>query len=125
MSRRRALRLLNSDGFHQRPKVPVDRLLLGVDRLMQATQKHCCNDDVLASPSELWGVVSSIHDVALDLTGVTSGAARQVMPVWHNVLHRARQHRWQLALSPLSQLFTMLLCMSEGLRTRVQRGVSL
>ena len=57
MSQREALCLLNGDGFHQRLEVPVDRLLLGVDRLWKATQKHHRSGDVLASPSELWGIV--------------------------------------------------------------------
>ena len=90
-----------------------------VNRHRKAAQKHRCSSDVLASPSELWGIVSSIQDVALDLTGTTLGAAHQVMHVWRSVLRRACQRRWQLALLPLSQLFTVLLCMSEGLRMRV------
>jgi len=83
------------------------------------------SSDVLACPSELWGIVSSVHAVVLDLTGVTPGAARQVTCVWHSVLRRVRQRRWQLALPPLSQLFAVLLRTSEGLRMRVRRGVSL
>ena len=78
MSRRGALRLLNGDDFHHRPEVPVDRLFLGVDRLWKATQKHRHNSDVLASPSELWGIIPPIHDVALDLAGMTPGTARRV-----------------------------------------------
>ena len=88
-------------------------------------QKHRRSGDVLASPSELWGIVSSVHDVALDLTGVTPSTAHRVMRVWRNVLRRAHQRTWQLALPPLSQLFAVLLRMSNGLRTRVRKGVSL
>ena len=54
----------------------MDHLLLGFDRLEKAVQKHRCSGDVLASLSELWGIVSSVHDVALDLTGVTPGVTR-------------------------------------------------
>ena len=79
MSRRGALRLLNGGGFHQCPEVLVDRLFLGVVRLGKATQKHRRHGDVLASPSKLWGIVPPIHDVALDLAGVTPGAAHRVM----------------------------------------------
>ena len=75
MSRRGALRLLDDGGFHQRLEVPVERLLLGVVSLGKAAQKYRRSDDVLASPSELWGIVSSVHDVVLDLAGATSGAA--------------------------------------------------
>ena len=66
-----AFRLLNSGGFHQRPEVPVDRPLLGVDGLGNATQKHCRSGDVLVSPSKLWGIVPLVHDVALNLAGMT------------------------------------------------------
>ena len=82
--------LLNGGGFYQRPKVSVDHPLLGVDGLGNAAQKHCRNDDVLASPSELWGVVPLVHDVAPNLAGVTSGAARWVARMGRNVLRRAR-----------------------------------
>ena len=68
--------MLNGDSFHQCPELPVDRLFLGVVRLGKAAQKHGHGGDVLASPSELWGIVPPIHDVALDLVGVTTGAAR-------------------------------------------------
>ena len=53
------------------PKVPVDCPLLRVDGLGKAAQKHCCSGDVLTSPSELWELVPLVHDVVLDLTGVT------------------------------------------------------
>ena len=102
MSRRGALRLLNGGGFHQRPEVSVDRLLLGVDRLGKAAQKHRRSGDVLDSLSELWGIVSSIHDVALDLAGVTPGVARRVMHTGHSMARRARWCRWWLVLLPLS-----------------------
>ena len=75
MPRRGALRLLNGGGFHQRPEVPVDRLLLGVDRLRKATQKHRRSGNVLASPGELWGIISSIHEVALGYARVAQRAA--------------------------------------------------
>ena len=80
----------------------MDRLLLGVDRLWKAAQKHRHSSDVLASPSELWGIVSSIQDVVLDLTGMTPGAAHWVMRVWRSVLRRACRRRWRLVLPPLS-----------------------
>ena len=57
MSRCGTLRLLNGGAFHQRPEVPVDRLFLGVDMLGKAAQKHCRSGNVLASPSELWGII--------------------------------------------------------------------
>ena len=65
----------------------MNRMLLGVDRLWKATQKHCCSGDVLASLSELWGIVPPVHDVALDLAGATSGDARRVTCVGRSVLH--------------------------------------
>ena len=80
----------------------MDRLLLGVDRLGKATQKHCRHGDVLASSGELWGIVPLIHDVALDLTGATAGAARRVTRARRSVLHRACWRRWRLVLPPLS-----------------------
>ena len=55
-----AIRLLNGSGFHQRPEVLVDRLLLGINRLGKATQKHRHSSDVLASPSKLWGTIPFI-----------------------------------------------------------------
>ena len=81
---------MNGDGFYQRPEVLVDRSLLGVDELRNAMSKHCRSGDVLASPSKLWGVVPLVHDVMLDLAGVTSNAACRVMRMGRNVLHRAR-----------------------------------
>ena len=102
MSRRGALRLLNGGGFHQRPKVPVDCLLLGVDRLWKAAQKHRRSSDVLASSSELRGVIPSIQDVALDLTGATPRDAHRVTRDWRSMLHRAHQRMWWLALPPSS-----------------------
>ena len=102
VSRCGALCLLNDGGLHQCPEVPVDCLFLGVIRLEKATQKHCGRSDVLASLSELWGIVPPVHDVALDLAGVTPGAARRVMHAWHKVLHQTRWRRWRLALPPLS-----------------------
>jgi len=114
LSRHGALHLLNGGGFHQRPEVPVDRLLLGVDRLGKTAQKHRRSGDVLASLSELWGIVSSIHDVALDLTGVTTGAAHRVTRAWRSVLRRARRRRWRLVLPPLSQVFARALAHEGG-----------
>ena len=74
-SRCGAFRLLNGGGFYQHSKIMVDHWLLGVDGLENATQKHCRSGDVLASLSELWGVVPLVHDVALDLAGATPSAA--------------------------------------------------
>jgi hypothetical protein len=37
---------------------------------------YCCSGDVLIGSSELWGIVPLVHGVALDPTGVTSGATR-------------------------------------------------
>ena len=102
VSRRGALRLLNGGGFHQCSEVPADCLLLGVVRLGKATQKHRHRGDVLTSLSELWGIISSVHDVALDLAGVTPGAASRVMRTWRSVLRREHRRRWRLALPPLS-----------------------
>jgi len=65
----------------------VDHLFLGVVRLRKTAQKHCRSGDVLASLSELWGVIPFIHDVALDLAGVTPGATHQVTRMGRNVLH--------------------------------------
>ena len=75
MSRHGAFRLLDSGGLYQRLEVPADGLLLGVARLGEATKKHRRSGDVLASPSELWGIVPPVHDVASDLASVTPGAA--------------------------------------------------
>ena len=94
--------MLNGGGLHKRLEVPVDRPLLGVDGLGNAAQKHCRSGDILAGPSELWGVVPLVHDVVLDLAGVTLGAARRIMRMGRNVLHRARRHRWWLVLPSLS-----------------------
>ena len=97
-----ALRLLNDGGFHQCPEVPVDRLFLGVIRLGKVAQKHCHGGDVLANPSIMWGIVSPIHDVALDLAGATLDIACWVTCTWHSVLRRALWHRWWLVVPPLS-----------------------
>ena len=91
-------RLLHGGGFYQDPEVLVDRPLLWVDRLGNTVQKHCRSSDVLASPSELWEIISLIHDVVLDLAGAISGAAHRVMRVGHNMLHRACRHRQRLVL---------------------------
>ena len=93
---------MNGGGFHQCPEVPVDHLFLGVVRLGKAAQKHYRGGDVLASLSELWGIVPLVHDVVLDLTGVTSGTAHRVTRMGHSVLHRVRRRRWRLVLPPLS-----------------------
>ena len=92
-SRCRAFRLLNGGGFYQNPKVLVDLPLPRVDGLGNAAQKHRRSGNVLAGPSELWGVVPLVHDVVLDLASVTPGATRRVMRMGHNVLHRACQRR--------------------------------
>ena len=78
---------MNGGGFYQCPKVPVDRLFLGVVQLGKAAQKHHHSGDVLASPSELWGIVPLVDNVALDLAGATLGAARRVTRMGRNVLH--------------------------------------
>ena len=80
----------------------MDRPLLRVNGLGNATQKHYRIGDVLASPSELWGIVPPVQDVALDLAGVTPGIANWVTHVWRSVLHRARRRRLRLVLPPLS-----------------------
>ena len=97
-----ALHLLNGGSFHQRPEVPVDRLLLGVDKLWKAAQKHRHSGDVLASPSKLWGIIPPVHDVALDLASATLGVARRVMRTGRSVVRRARWRRWRLVLPALS-----------------------
>ena len=80
----------------------MDRLLQWVDRLGKAAQKHRRHGDVLAGLSKLWGIVPPVHVVALDLAGVTPGAARRVTRTGRSVLHRARRRRWRLVLPPLS-----------------------
>ena len=85
-----AFRLFNGSGFHQRPEVLVDHLLLGVDGLGNTVQKHCRSGDVLASPSELWGVIPLVHDVVLDLMGATPSAVRRSARSGRSVARRAR-----------------------------------
>ena len=80
----------------------MDHLFLGVVRLGKAVQKHCCGGDVLASLSELWGIVPPVHDVALDLAGVTPGATCRVTRTGRIMVCRACWHRWWLVLLPLS-----------------------
>ena len=80
----------------------MDRPLLGVDGLGNTTQKHCRSSDVLASLSELWGIVPPVHDVALDLAGVTPGAAHRATRTGRIVVHRVHQRRWWMVLPPLS-----------------------
>ena len=101
-SRCGAFRLLYDGSFYQRLEVLVDRPLLGVDGLGNAVQKHCRSGDVLASPSELWGVIPLIYDVALDLAGVTPSATGRVKRMGRSMLYRPRQCRWRLVLPPLS-----------------------
>ena len=86
MSRCGALCLLHGGGFHQCPEVSVDDLFLGVVRLEKAAQKHCRSGDVLASPSELWGIIPSVDYVVLDLTGATLSTTCGVMCVWRSML---------------------------------------
>ena len=100
VSRCGALRLLNGGGFHQCPEVLVDRLFLGVIRLGEAAQERCRGGDVLASSRELWGIVPPIHDVVLDLAGMTPGAARRSMRMGCSVVRRARW-RSQWLVQPL------------------------
>ena len=80
----------------------MDRLFLGVIRLGKAAQKHCCSGNVLVSPSELWRIVPPIHDVALDLAGVTPSATRRFMRTGRSMVHRVRRCRWWLVLPQLS-----------------------
>ena len=103
----------------------MDRLLLWVDRLGKAAQKHRRRGDVLTSPSKLWGIVPPVDDAALNLAGATLGAVHRVMRMGHIAVCRARPRRWWLVLPPLSQLLTVHLHTREGLRTRVRRGVGL
>ena len=93
--------LLNGGGFHQRLEVLVDHSLLGVGGLRNAVQKHCHSGDVLASPSKLGGVVPLVHDVALDLAGMTPSTTRRVMHMGCNVLHQACWLKRWLVLPPL------------------------
>ena len=93
---------MNGGGFHQGSEVLVDHLFLGVVWLRKAMQKHYRGGEVLASPSELWGTIPPIHDVALDLAGVTPGVTRRVMRMGRSVVHQARRHMWQLVLPPSS-----------------------
>jgi len=74
----------------------------GVDGLWNAAQKHRRNGDVLANSSELWGIIPPVDDVALDLAGVTPGAARRVMRMGRSVVRRACWRRWRLVLLQLS-----------------------
>ena len=83
-----AFGLSNGGGFYQNPEVPVDLSLPGVDGLGNAVQKHRRSGNVLAGPSELWGIIPLIHDVVLDLASVASGATRRVMCMQRNVLHQ-------------------------------------
>ena len=93
---------MNGGDFYQHSEVPVDRLLLGVDGLGNAAQKHCRSSDVLDSPSKLREIVPLVHDVVLDLAGVTLGTAHRVMCIGRNMLHRACRHKQRLVLPPLS-----------------------
>ena len=102
VSQRRALRLLNDNCFHQCPEVLVDCLFLGVGRHRKAAQKHCRSNDVLASSSKLWEIIPLVHDVVLDLTGVTPGATRRAMHMGQNMLYRMHRRRRRLVLPPLS-----------------------
>ena len=54
----------------------MGRLFVRVIWLRQIVQKHCHGGDVLTGLSELWGIFPPIHGVAVDLTGMTPGAAR-------------------------------------------------
>ena len=67
---------MDGGGLYENLEVPVDCPLLRVDGLGNTTKKHCCSNDILASPGELWDIISLVHDVALDLTGATLGATR-------------------------------------------------
>ena len=88
----------------------MDRLFMRVVRLGQAAQEHCRGGDVLTGPSELRGIGPPIHGVALDLTGVTPGAARRSMRMGRSVVRRARwRSRW-LVQPLLSWFLTVLAC---------------
>ena len=80
----------------------MDRLFMRVLRLGQVAQKHCRSGDVLIGPSELWGIVPPVHGVALDLTGMTPGAARRSMRMGRSVVRRALWHSWWLVQPLLS-----------------------
>ena len=80
----------------------MDHLFMRVVRLGQAAQKHCRGGDVLIGPSKLWGIVPLIHGVALDLTGVTPGAARLSMRTGRSVVRRACWRSWWLVHPLLS-----------------------
>ena len=80
----------------------MDRLLLWVDKLEKAVQKHRHHGDVLTSPSELLGIVPRIDDVALNLAGTTPGTGRRVTRTGHIMVCLAHRHRWRLVLPPLS-----------------------
>ena len=64
----------------------MDHLFLGVVWLEKAAQKHCRSGDVLASPSELWGIIPPIHDVVLELANATPGTACRVTRTGRNVV---------------------------------------
>ena len=68
----------------------MDRLFLGVIRLGKAAQKHCRSGDVSGQPERTVGIVPPIHDVVLDLAGVTSGTARRVTRTGRIVVRRVR-----------------------------------
>ena len=80
----------------------MDRLFLGVVWLRKATQKHRRCGDVLACPSELWGIIPLVDDVVLNPAGVTPGAARRVTCIGRIVVCRAHRRRWRLVVPPLS-----------------------
>jgi len=80
----------------------VDSLFLGVVRLRKSTPKHCRGGDVLASLSELWGIIPPIHDVALDLASVTLGDIHWVTHMGRSVVRRVRLCRSCLVPPPLS-----------------------
>ena len=101
-SRRGAFHLLDGRGFYQNSEVPIDYAFLGVDGLGNTAQKHCHSSDVLVGPSELWETTPLIHDVMLDLMGMTLGATRRARRMGCNVSHRLRRRRQRLVLPSLS-----------------------
>ena len=103
----------------------MSRLFLRVVRLRKAAQKYCRSGDVLIGLSELWGIVPPIHGVALDPTGTTPGAARRSMRMGRSVVHQAHWRSQWLVQQLLSWFLAVLPCELGGLRTTVQRGVSL